>query len=94
MATTMTVVAVNDELLDVAQRLATEYDDLTAGSVLRCFARAVRRSARSGCPTEQLPGEAERLTRHMLATRRQRGRVALPRQRQSAAITDRGRGAA
>lgn len=91
-ATSMTVVAVNSELLDVAQRLATEYDDLTAGSVLRCYARAVRRSARSGCPAERLPAEAERLTRHMLATRLRRGRIVLP--RQSASINERGWGAA
>jgi hypothetical protein len=90
--TNPTAVAVNQELLDVAQRLTGEYDDLTAGSVLRCFARAVRRCVRAGCPTESLGREAERLTRHMLAVRRRRGRVVIP--AQPGPIFERGRGVA
>lgn len=73
--------AVNKQLLDVAQRLATEYDDITAGSVLRCYARALRRTARAGCSADELPGKAERLTRVLLAGRRRGGPVPVPRQR-------------
>ncbi|HET8560761.1 MAG TPA: hypothetical protein VFL69_09610 [Marmoricola sp.] len=89
---TRTPVAFNQELLDAAQQLVDEYDDLTAGSVLRCYARAVRRSVRTGCPPGRLAREAELLARHMLVARRQRGRVSLP--TQSGAIIERGRGAA
>lgn len=85
---------VNQQLVEVAQRLATEYDDITAGSVLRCYARAVRRSARTGCTPDELPGEAERLTRVLLSSRRRGGAVSVPRQRgQSADISGRRHGA-
>lgn len=79
MAATDTL-AVNEQLLDVAQRLADEYDDLTTGSVLRCYARALRRAARMGCAADELPGEAERLTGVLLAGRRRGGPVPFPRQ--------------
>jgi hypothetical protein len=62
-------VTVNDQLLDVAERLTTEYPELPAGSVLRSFARAVVLARRSGCPTSSLPHRAERMTRHLLAKR-------------------------
>lgn len=78
MPTTTTAIGFNQELLDVAQQLVAEYDDLPAGSVLRCYARAVRRSARAGCPAHELAREAGVLARHMLANRRQPGRVTLP----------------
>lgn len=71
------ILVVNQTLLDVAQRLTTEYEDIAAGSVLRCYARALRRSARRGCSTAELPGEAERLTRTLLSKRRKTG-VRLP----------------
>jgi hypothetical protein len=95
--TRTTAIDVNQDLLDVAQQLVGEYDDLTAGSVLRCYARAVRRGARAGCPAHDLAREAGVLARHMLANRRQAGRVRLPAQpgaAQSGAITERGWGAA
>lgn len=69
---------VNDRLLDTAQRLVAEHDGIAAGSVLRCFARAVRHSVRAGWGTGELPGEAERLTRALLATRH--GVVSIPTQ--------------
>jgi len=63
------VVDVNHELLRVAERLTYEYDGLAAGSVLRCFARAVRSSRAAGRPLCSLPEDAERLARRLLATR-------------------------
>lgn len=72
---------VNRRLLDIAQRLVAEHDDIAAGSVLRCFARAVRRSVRAGWGTGELPGEAERLTRALLTTRHGQGIVSFPSQR-------------
>jgi len=63
------IVTVNHELLSVAERLTVEYDELAAGSVLRCFARAVRTTRASGRPLASLPQDAEQLTRNLLATR-------------------------
>lgn len=63
------VVAVDHQLLDVAERLMTEFEYLTAGSVLRCFARAVHRARRCGCPISSLPQSAEEITRRLLAGR-------------------------
>lgn len=72
------VLAVNQTLLDIAQRLTHEYEDIAAGSVLRCYARVLRRSVRRGCAADDLPSEAERLTRAVLTRRRNGGRVCLP----------------
>ena len=62
-------VSVNHQLLEVAERLTTEFDQLPAGSVMRCFARAVQVARRSGCPAGSLPQTAERMTRLALAER-------------------------
>jgi hypothetical protein len=61
--------AVNQQLLTVAERLVVEYDDVAAGSVLRCFARAAFRARRSGCSAGDLAQRAEALTRQTLAAR-------------------------
>ena len=59
-------------LLDVAERLSHEYDELPAGAVLRTFAKAVVHLRHHVAP-EHLPGCAEDLTRVLLA--RRAGRV-------------------
>lgn len=56
-------------LLDAAAMLVEEFDEVPAGRVLRCFSRAVGHLRHHGCPTARLAGEAERLTRDMLAGR-------------------------
>jgi hypothetical protein len=56
-------------LLDTALRLVEERSDLAAGSVLRCFSRAVLVLRRARVPAEDLPVEAEALTRLLLAAR-------------------------
>ncbi len=61
---------INQQLLEAAERLVREYDDLTAGSVLRGYARAVQRRTRTGCPPERLAESAERLARDQLDRRR------------------------
>jgi hypothetical protein len=60
----------NQQLLQAAERLVREYDDLAAGSVLRCYARAVQRRTRTGCPADVLAESAERLAREQLDRRR------------------------
>lgn len=59
----------NRDLVAVAERLALEYGEEPTGSVLRCYARAVRDAHRQGTPLEALPGESERLARIRLAWR-------------------------
>jgi hypothetical protein len=59
----------NATLLNVADRLAAEFDDIAAGSVLRCFSRAVVLARRSGTPVESLPTVAEHAARRMLSRR-------------------------
>ena len=59
----------NQSLLDTAAHLVEERNDLPAGSVLRCFSRAVRHVRQSGCPTPQLAAEAERIARALLSLR-------------------------
>jgi len=62
-------VTVNHQLLEVAERLTAEFDHVPAGSVMRCFARAVQVARRSGCLAVSLPQSAERMTRELLAER-------------------------
>lgn len=57
----------NRQLLEAAARLAEETSEVPAGAVLRSFSRAVRMARLAGCPAGQLPLEAERLTRQLLA---------------------------
>lgn len=59
----------NQSLREAADRLVDERPDLPPGSVLRCFSRSVRAALLSGCPATRVAGEAERLTREMLAQR-------------------------
>lgn len=56
----------NRQLLEAAARLAEETSEVPAGAVLRAFSRAVRMARQAGCPANQLPVEAERLTRQSL----------------------------
>lgn len=59
----------NQDLRDAASRLVEEWRELPPGSVLRCFARSVRAVLRAGCAPPHVPGEAERMTRELLAHR-------------------------
>ena len=59
----------NDALREAEARLLAEREDLPAGSVLRCFCRAVRATILTGCPPPQVVAEAERLTQELLARR-------------------------
>jgi hypothetical protein len=67
--TALEVRQTNQALLDAAARLVNELDEVPAGAVLRCFSRAVRTARQEGCPVTQLPVEAERLARELLAQR-------------------------
>jgi hypothetical protein len=66
---TDTVRQVNQALRDAAARLVAERGDLPAGSVLRCFSRAVRDALRSGCSSADLASEAEWRARGLLERR-------------------------
>lgn len=59
----------NQRLLEAAERLVRDYGGIPAGSVLRCYARAVQRRTRTGCPPERLADAAERLAREHLDRR-------------------------
>lgn len=60
-------------LRETGERMVTEWDDLPAGSVLRCYSRAVRTVVRAGCPPARVPAEAERIARAWLDLRRAPG---------------------
>jgi hypothetical protein len=64
-----TVVDLHRQLLEVAFALSTEYDALPAGSVLRCFARAVHLARLDGAAGLELPERARRLADSMLVRR-------------------------
>jgi hypothetical protein len=66
---TATTRAQDDEMLGLAQRLIGEYDDLPAGAVLRCIARASRDVRLWGCPPEHLLTTVEAATRWRLEQR-------------------------
>jgi hypothetical protein len=55
------------DLVDAAVRLVEERPDLPAGSVLRCFARAVLITRRTGVPAEGVAAQADLLARRLLA---------------------------
>lgn len=57
-------------LRETAARLMAQWDDLPAGSVLRCYSRAVRTVVRAGCAPERVPREAERVAHGWLDLRR------------------------
>lgn len=58
------------QLLEVTVRLAEEFPDLPAGSVMRCVARVVRSERRHGVPEDLLPARAEATARSVLRRRR------------------------
>ncbi|HWJ81690.1 MAG TPA: hypothetical protein VNS55_05590 [Nocardioides sp.] len=57
------------DLLDIAWRLADEHPELPAGTVLRCFARAVRTARACGVALGDLTVVAERIARTHLDSR-------------------------
>ena len=59
----------NQALRDAAWRLLDERGDLAPGSVLRCFARAVRAVLRAGCEASTVAAVAEQLARELLEQR-------------------------
>lgn len=62
-------VGVRDDLVALMVRMTEEYPELPAGSVMRCVARAVRRTRMSGVAREHIGVEAERAARRALAQR-------------------------
>lgn len=60
---------IHDELLELTLRLTAEYQDVPAGSVMRCVSRALLRARLSGTPDRDLPAETEWHTRLLLARR-------------------------
>jgi hypothetical protein len=64
-----TAIAVNRQLLDAAERLVLDHPDHTAGSVLGCFARAVRQAVRRGVSVTGLPAAAAESAGRMLENR-------------------------
>jgi len=53
-----------------ADRLVGEYPEIAAGSVLRCFARALRVARNQGRPPEEAVPAAAEAARHTLRLRR------------------------
>lgn len=62
-------VQLRERLLDTAQAVTREHPDHPAGSVLRCYARAVRLVRLTGCPQNDLPEAARRATSELLRYR-------------------------
>ena len=63
------VVDLHRQLLDIAFDLSVEFDTLPAGSVLRCFARAVHLARLKGADGARLPEEARRMAETSLRSR-------------------------
>jgi len=63
------VVDLHRQLLETAFDLSVEYDTLPAGSVLRCFARAVHLARLQGAEGARLPEEARRIAESSLRSR-------------------------
>lgn len=61
------------ELIAAALRLVDDHPDIAAGSVLRCYSRAVVIVRRSGTSSAVLAARAEMLARQMLSSRNQPG---------------------
>jgi hypothetical protein len=59
----------DEELLELGQRLIREHEVVPAGSVLRSLARATREARSWGCPPEHLLSTVEASTRWHLAQR-------------------------
>lgn len=62
-------VLVHGELIEAAHELTQVHQGHPAGSVLRCYARAVHLSQLSGCADAQLAETASRLAEEMLLAR-------------------------
>jgi hypothetical protein len=60
-------------LVAAALRLVDDHPEIAAGSVLRCYSRAVVIVRRTGTPSAVLADRAETLARQMLAARNQPG---------------------
>ena len=58
------------QLLELTVRLAEEFPDLPAGSVMRCVARVVRSECRHGVAEDVLAARAEATARSVLRRRR------------------------
>lgn len=77
------LVDLHRSLLETAFQLSREHQALPAGSVLRCFSRAVHRARLQGIDAARLPAEARRIAEASLVERaaraqragRQRGTV-------------------
>jgi hypothetical protein len=63
------VVDLHRQLLDIAFDLSVEFDTLPAGSVLRCFARAVHLARLQGAEGARVPEEARRIAVSSLRSR-------------------------
>lgn len=69
----------DQDMLGLGERLVLEFDEIPAGSVLRCLARAFRKARSQGIPAQRLPAAAEArapLDAHQ-ACRSQRQRMAI-----------------
>jgi hypothetical protein len=64
-----TVTAVDHRLLEAAEKLVLDHPHHTAGSVLGCFARAVRQAMHRGVTAPALPAASVETTRRMLEKR-------------------------
>lgn len=66
---TLEIRDIRDELMSLTLRMVGEYSEVSAWSVMRCVARAVRRALMAGTPREQIPVRAEHAARRALAGR-------------------------
>jgi hypothetical protein len=64
---TQALLGANARLLETADRLVAEFDGIVAGSVPRCFSRALIIARRSGVTRESLPIVAADGARHLPA---------------------------
>lgn len=67
----------HDDLLARVAGLVDERPDVPAGSVLRAFSRSVRQLRQEGCPVDEMPARAERMTRETIGNRGRTASVAL-----------------
>jgi hypothetical protein len=63
------VLSTQAALMETALRLVEDHPHIAAGSVLRCFSRAVVLTRRTGTPARDVAPRAERLARQLLAAR-------------------------
>lgn len=69
--TVKTSLVASPEMMDLAERMMAEFDDLPAGSVLRSLSRAVVGARAWGCPEQYLASTAEATARCALTERRE-----------------------